>query len=429
MNTADRSLEELTQPELFQKINDICYTVNTATDVIQMLKISLQKIMSLFSAERGSVFLFNDTCGELILQASYGMAVTEEQALVKKLGEGIAGQVAQGKRPIIVEDIAQDERFSHFSTQGSYKTGSFICAPMLIKDQLIGVINITDKVSGSRFVKPELQLLDFLAAQIALNVRRMEIYQKFSVIVKESENLKDELGKSSQEASALKKQVVVQEKLASIGKLAGGIAHEFNNPLDGVMRYTNLCLEQTGENDVLRGYLLEIKHGLNRMAGIVRNLLACSRNPIPTQTEVDVNQAIEQAVYYCQERLLRKDIQIKKDFCEESVLLIDMGLERIFANILQNAIDAIDHKGTIQLISQIKGPEIMISIQDSGCGIPQNVIDRIFDPFYTTKDIEKGCGLGLTIVDEIVKSYDGRVEVKSPEQGGTIFNIYLPLPR
>ena len=427
MNTADRSLEELTQTELFQKINEICYTVNTAADVIQMLDVSLSKIMGLFNAERGSVFLFKDISGQLILEASRGMAVQEEQALVKKLGEGIVGQVAQSKQPIIVEDIARDERFSHLSPRTSYKTASFICAPMLIKDQLIGVINITDKVSGSRFGRTELQLLDFLAAQIALNVRRMEIYQRFSMIVKESETLRDRLGKSSQEADALKKKVVVQERLASIGKLAGGIAHEFNNPLDGVMRYTNLCLEHIGENDVLRGYLLEVKHGLNRMAGIVRNLLACSRSPMPTQTEIDIHQALEQAVYYCQDRLLGKDIVLEKDFFKKPIFLIDMGLERVFANILQNAIDAIEQEGVIHLVTRIEDSQAVISVQDDGCGIPENKIEKIFEPFYTTKDIEKGCGLGLTIVDEIVKSYKGRIEIKPLAQGGTIVNVFLPL--
>ncbi len=427
MNSTDRFWEELPQAELFEKINDICYTVNNAGDVDGLLNASLEKIMGLFSAERGSVFLARDDSDELVLEASHGMAVKEQQALVKKMGEGIVGQVAQCKRPVIVDDIGHDERFSHFQTRKSYKTASFICVPMLIKDQLIGVINIADKISGSRFKKTELQLLDFLAAQIALNVRRMEIYRKFSVIVKESESLKDELGKSSQEADALKKQVVVHEKLASIGKLAGGIAHEFNNPLDGVMRYTNLCLEQAGENDALRGYLLEIKHGLNRMAGIVRNLLACSRSPMPTQTEIDVNQALEQALYYCQDRLLRKDIKIQKDLCRQSVLLIDMGLERVFANIFQNAIDAIEQKGVIRLASRVEDACIRITIQDNGCGIPQDKIEQIFEPFYTTKDIEKGCGLGLTIVNEIIKSYDGTIDIKPGKDGGTVFDVYLPL--
>src|SRR5439155_23160009 len=127
------------------------------------------------------------------------------------------------------------------------------------------------------------------STQIALNHRRVQLYQKFKNLVKESKVLKTELGKSSAEAKNLKKQIVVQEKLASIGKLAGGIAHEFNNPLDGVIRYTNLSLEHLSmEEEVVRGYLLEIKQGLNRMANIVKSLLACSRNATPSMRTIDV---------------------------------------------------------------------------------------------------------------------------------------------
>src|SRR6185295_15503686 len=116
------------------------------------------------------------------------------------------------------------------------------------------------------------------SSQIALNYRRGQLYQKFKKAVRESKSLKNKLGKSSDETKILKNKIVVQEKLATIGKLAGGIAHEFNNPLDGVLRYTNLCIEHTKDDEVVRGYLLEIKQGLNRMVNIVKSLLACSRN-------------------------------------------------------------------------------------------------------------------------------------------------------
>ena len=427
MSVTKSSIENLTQQELFQKINDICYTVNSVTDNKELLEISLRKIMELFDAERGSVFRLKEDAQELALETACGMAVKEERAMVKRMGKGIVGRVAESKEPIIVDDIAHDNRFLNFKRRGSYKTASFICAPLMIKDQLIGVINIADKVSGSRFQHSELQLLDFLAAQIALNFRRIELNEKFRMIVQESQSLKDELGKSSQETRHLKKKVIVQERLASIGKLAGGIAHEFNNPLDGVMRYTNLCLEQTHEDDVLREYLLEIKHGLNRMAGIVRNLLACSRNPMPSQQSIDLSQALNQSLQFVGESLLRKDIRIEKDYAPEPIQLTDLGVERIFSNIIQNAIDAIEQTGTIRITSRLEDDMARVDIEDNGCGIPEDQLVEIFEPFYTTKNIEKGCGLGLTIVDEIVKSYEGRIDVARRPEGGTHFSIFIPI--
>ena len=419
--------EHLAQSVLFQKISEICAAVNVAIDGKELLEISLEGIMELFGAERGSIFILKENGRDLILRIARGMELNEEQEMVKRLGEGVVGRVAESKKPIVVENIAKDVRFENFKARKSYRTPSFICAPLLIKDALIGVINIADKRSGRRFSENELQLLDFLSSQIALNFRRIQLYEKFKKILKESKTLKDELGKTSEETTYLKQQVIQQEKLASIGKLAGGIAHEFNNPLDGVMRYTNLCLEQVREDEVVRGYLLEVKHGLNRMANIVRSLLACSRNTDPGDIKVDPNVTIEQALQGLSAELVNKSIVVQKNLAENLPSLVDFGFERIVFNLVRNAIDAVAEGGQIEILSALRDGNVVLEIKDSGCGIPQEGIQKIFEPFYTTKDIDKGCGLGLTIVSEIVKTYNGQILVDSAVNQGTIFTITIPV--
>jgi signal transduction histidine kinase len=419
--------EHLAKSALFQKVSEICAAVNVATDGKELLEISLKGTMELFGAERGSIFILKENGKDLILKIARGMEVNEEQDMVKRLGEGVVGRVAESKKPIFVQNIAKDNRFENFKARKSYRTPSFICAPLLIKDVLIGVINIADKTSGQKFSENELQLLDFLSSQIALNFRRIQLYEKFKKIVKESKTLKDELGKTSEETTHLKQQVIQQEKLASIGKLAGGIAHEFNNPLDGVMRYTNLCLEQVREDEVVRGYLLEVKHGLNRMANIVRSLLACSRNTDPGGMKVDPNVAVEQALQGLSVDLLNKNITVKKDLTEGLPALTDFGLERIVSNLVRNSIDAVADGGQIEISSKLQNSDLVLKIKDNGCGIPTDGVQKIFEPFYTTKDIDKGCGLGLTIVSEIVKTYSGEILVDSDENKGTTFTIVVPV--
>lgn len=419
---------QLTRGELFQKISDICAAVNIVITPRELLEISLRQVLDLLGAQRGSIFILKEGSNDLVLKIAQGMAVNDEKEMVRRLGEGVVGLVAQNKKPMVVEDIATDERFKNFKSRRSYRTPSFICAPLLVKDKLIGVINITDKKSGNRFFKDELYLLDFLASQIALNYQRIKLYEKFKTIVKESKSLKNELGKSSQEADGLKKQVASQEKLASIGKLAGGIAHEFNNPLDGVMRYTNLCLEHlTEDDDIVRGYLWEIKHGLNRMANIVRSLLACSRQTAPTMQKTDVNNSIGQALEGLQTELIGKGIVLKKDLTSDLPEITDLGLERVAVNLIRNAIDAIEEAGFIRVATYGRNNHIVLEVEDNGCGISEEKMDQIFEPFYTTKDIEKGCGLGLTIVSEIVKSYNGTIQVKSQPQKGTTFTVTFPV--
>ena len=421
--------EESAQLDVFQQVSDICALVATAISEEDLLEKSLQRTMQLVGATRGSIFLLDPSGKDLTLKNAIGLKKDEQKQMVKKMGEGIIGHVAKRKLPIVVDDIETDERFHDFKARKSYRTPSFICAPLLIKDKLIGVINITDKESGLRFTKNEMQLLDFISSQIALNYRRIELYQKFKNIVRETKTLQDRLGQSDQETKNLKKQIHIHERLATIGKLAGGIAHEFNNPLDGVMRYTNLCLEHIKDDEVVRGYLLEIQQGLNRMANIVRNLLACSRNELPHgEQRISFQQALDRSLGSMHTEIEHKNIKIEKKIAGDIPLIRDMGLERILANIIRNAVEAIESSnGKITIEAKCQNDTLHIKICDTGDGIPEGDTEKIFEPFYTTKSINKGCGLGLTIVSEIVKSYNGKIYVESDPGKQTTFFIDLPL--
>ena len=141
-------LEDLSQTALFQKINDICAAVDAVNSIEELFDISLKRTMGLFGVRRGSIFILNKNGSDLVLMTAQGMKGDEKKQLVKRMGEGIVGQVAQLKEPIIVDDISKDKRFINYKTRGSYRTPSFICTPLMIKDKLIGVINLADKESN-----------------------------------------------------------------------------------------------------------------------------------------------------------------------------------------------------------------------------------------------------------------------------------------
>ena len=428
MKTAEKSaLDELSQATLFQKVGNICSAANSVTTTKQLLEVSLKQTMDLFQATRGSIFILNDNGKDLTLKTAHGMKNDEREKMVKRMGEGIVGKVAELKQPVFVEDISTDHRFQNFKARNHYRTPSFICAPLMIKDKLIGVINIADKESGHRFTKDEMQLLDFATTQIALNYYRLQLYQKFKKIIKEKRSLKDKLGQTDEETKHLRKQIIIHEKLATIGKLAGGIAHEFNNPLDGVMRYTSLCLDHVKDDEVLRGYLLEIKHGLNRMVNIVKNLLACSRNEFPTRQTVNFEYALERALVSKQMDIEHKNIVVEKIIENNLPPIQDLGLDGILTNLIRNAVDAIVDKGKITIRVKHENNKLIFSVSDTGRGIPAEDIGRIFEPFFTTKDMDKGCGLGLTVTGEIVKSYHGKISVESDPGKGSTFIITLPV--
>ncbi|MCK5082422.1 MAG: GAF domain-containing protein, partial [Candidatus Omnitrophica bacterium] len=197
MGSSSKSIfQDISQADLFHKMNDICAVVDFVDSAEKLFEVTLHKVMALFGANRGSIFTLKEGGDGLVLAIAIGMRRGEEKEMVKRMGRGIVGKVAEEKRPIVVEDIAKDGRFANFKARKGYRTSSFICVPLMIKDDLLGVINITDKESGLHFDTEEMQLLDFLSSQIALNYRRIEIYHKFEKSAQEAQSLKDELGKS-----------------------------------------------------------------------------------------------------------------------------------------------------------------------------------------------------------------------------------------
>jgi len=400
---------------LLQKINVICVLCNESTESQSLLDQALEKTLALLRARRGSIFILDHQTKELSLKASVGLKLDDKKTIVKSLGKGILGKVALLQEPLLVDQISTEKKFKDYKPRKSYRSESFICSPLMIKGHLIGVINVSDKILPKPFTQKEFQLLNFLTNQIALNYQRISITHQ--------------LGKASAETSDLKKQIEAQERLVSLGKLAGGIAHEFNNPLDGVMRYNNLCLGHAENNEVLREYLMEVQMGLKRMANIVKNLLACARQSPGNIHKVDIHKTIEGALKELYPYLATKNITITRDFAQNIPEITDWGVERIISNLVKNAIDAIEKNGTIEISTFFEEGSIKLQVTDNGRGITGVDLDRIFEPFFTTKEIDKGCGLGLTVVNEIVKYYDGSIKVKSRVNQGTSFTVKLPVTR
>ncbi len=401
MNTKTAEYKSLPLENILKQINAICTIGSESLHIDDLLKDSLQMILSFFKAKTGSIHLLDSHTKELILKTSIGLKADEQKHMPHILEGKAIGLISKLKEAVLITD-----------EEGVFKK-PLAYSPLIIKDHLIGIITISNKESNQPFLPRELQTLIFLSNQIALNYQRISLSQQ--------------LAQANLETNKLKRELETQERLVSLGKLAGGIAHEFNNPLDGVMRYTNLSLGHVQEDEVLKEYLTEIQQGLKRMANIVRNLLACARNSPKTTQKVDVNKTIEQALKELYPYLASKNINLVKNLAKQLPEITDWGFERIVSNLLKNAIDAIDKSGTIEITTLVEDTFIKIQISDTGKGITTEDLERIFDPFFTTKDIDQGCGLGLTIVNEIVKYYNGKIKVKSHPNKGTTFTVKLPI--
>ena len=219
---------------------------------------------------------------------------------------------------------------------------------------------------------------------------------------------------------------VISERHVATGKLVSRVAHELNNPLDGILRFVNLSIQCCPEDTRVRDYLKESKKGLERMVALIADLLVFSRKkPNPKQDSEDCNELIREAVKSMSLRAADTNVQVRLDLSPQLPAFRCGSLYQVFTNLLKNALDALPHGGQIEIQSQLDGNELVISFTDNGIGIPANLIDRIFDPFFTTKESHKGTGLGLAICHDIVATLNGRINVESTENVGSTFSVHV----
>ncbi len=247
---------------------------------------------------------------------------------------------------------------------------------------------------------------------------------------------------TEEEKENLQKQLFHAQKIESVGRLAGGVAHDFNNMLGAILGQTELALMKINPDDTLYKHLKGIKKAAERSASLTNQLLAFARKQNISPEVLDLNKTITGMLDMLQ-RLIGENIELKWKPCPKirPVKVDSSQIDQIITNLCVNAKDAISDTGKIVIetsnvtfdeshsgnkINFIKGDFVQISISDNGCGMSPEIKEHLFEPFFTTKEIGKGTGLGLATVHGIVKQNKGFINVYSEKEQGTVFNIYIP---
>lgn len=247
------------------------------------------------------------------------------------------------------------------------------------------------------------------------------------------------------EKALLEEQLRQAQKMEAIGQLAGGVAHDFNNMLTAIIGYASLALEVMAEDDPNRHNIDQILGSSNKAAVLTQSLLAFSRKQVVTLGRLNLNQILAQFEKFLL-RLLREDIELRSSYIpDELPVMADRGqIEQVLMNLVTNARDAMPKGGRIIIETSLieldkalvnkhgfgeAGEYALLSVTDTGEGMPEDVKRKIFEPFFTTKTEGKGTGLGLAVVYGIVKQHNGSIDVYSEPGIGTTIKIYLPLDR
>lgn len=226
------------------------------------------------------------------------------------------------------------------------------------------------------------------------------------------------------------KKIMESERLATIGQLAASVAHELNNPMGSILIYSSLLLEDLSGDDTQRKSIEKIVTQATRCKEIVKGLLDFSRQTEPKKELTDINQLLEETLSLVENQSIFQNVNISKNLCASPPRLIvdKVQIQQVFINIVLNAAEAMEGKGALIIDTRISndGQFMEVEITDTGCGIPEESIEKPFEPFYTTKETGKGTGLGLAISYGYIQRHNGIIEVKSQVGKGTTFIVRLP---
>ncbi|MBU1564030.1 MAG: ATP-binding protein [Proteobacteria bacterium] len=243
---------------------------------------------------------------------------------------------------------------------------------------------------------------------------------------------------TDQEDASKSDMLIQANKMIALSKMAAGIAHEVNNPLAAIAEVAGWMKDLLAEEDIAKNKNFteldesvdKIEQQVARAKKVIHNLLGFARRMEPAKEKINVNTLLDETTGFLDNEAKYVNINIEKKYAENvPIITNDLSqIQQVILNILNNAIDAIEHSGTVTVSTRYheKTDEVEISIADTGKGIPESNLGKIFDPFFTTKEVGKGTGLGLSISYTIIEKLGGRITVESKAGEGTVFTIFLP---
>lgn len=402
-----------------EELLDLCTYLSSSLDVPTTLSNISALCRALFNAQAASIMLLDEKRGVLGFEAMSGERGRIVHGRELGLNPGVEGRVVESAQPVVVNDCQQDPCRSRFDELKGVQARALMCIPLIARGRVVGVMEAVNKPDGFTDDDVELAMsIGSVAASAVMNAR-----------------LFDDL-------KAQQAQTVQAAKLAALGTIASGIAHELNQPLTGILGFVQLLERELRKGRLDRGVALErlafIEKQVQRMTDIIGHVRTFARVQ-PVVGRVDVNNVVNDALTLMREQLRSHGIDLQLRLGAELPRVAgDAGrLEEVVINLLANARDAIEEhvskgvgaavKREIRVTTSREGKRLVIEVADTGTGIDPEVLPRIFEPFYTTRTHGRGTGLGLSISHGIIRDHGGTIEVQSRPGEGTTFLVHLPL--
>ncbi|MDI6762097.1 MAG: GAF domain-containing protein [Thermodesulfobacteriota bacterium] len=395
-------------------------------DIDEILRLVLEGVIKNIGFDRARLYLVNERRDVLECKMAVGVDVEKIKGIELPLDPeaSIVSRSVIEKKPYTIPDARMDPRVNPVLKE-KFNLHSLVVIPLFTKEKALGAIAADHTEPGRRLTQETLDSVMTFAQQAGLAIQNASMYQELKNF---SVQMEEKIQKTTADLRKTEAQLIRSEKLAALGQLAAGIAHEIRNPLTSINILIHSLRERLPSENSQQEDLKVIEEEIHRMNEIVDQFLRFAKPASPFLEKTDVLSIVEETLQLLRLQIEKQRIVVEKEF--QALPMIQMDREQMkqaMLNLLLNAIQAMPEGGQLTLKGQNskEGQWIHLSIEDSGMGISPEDIDQLFDPFFSTK--EGGIGLGLSITHRIIDQHHGKMEVENAPEKGTIFTVWLPI--
>jgi len=393
--------------------------INSSLNLEQVLDNAMKYAEEFMEAEASSVYELDEKNNELFIRLARGDRKEKIKGIRLGLGEGVAGWVVKNAQPLAIQDVRKDGRFSDkFDRITGFRTKSMICVPLLLRGKPIGALQVLNKKSKRPFNQADLELLNSMSQQISIAMENARLYQR----------LQEKYTNTTRELRITQRKLIRTERLAAMVHLVQGVAHEIRNPIMTIGGFAYRIKKELNHNYRLQKYVDIILDESARLEKLVREVKEFTDVQTATLSLENIEPVVREALKIF--KPLARTRNVKVSFrAAKKIPLINMDpsqIEIALSNIIENALEAMPDGGLLTLRISKDTEHVIITVQDSGCGISSDKLDAVYDPFVTSKP--RGAGLGLTMVHQIILNHGGEISIESELKKGTLVTLKFPLP-
>ena len=391
--------------------------INSSLDIQTILNQAMDYVEDLLEAEASSIFEVDLEKGDLFFRLARGEKAQAIKEMRLQMGEGVAGTVALTEEPLLIIDTSKDSRFcQRFDGHSGFSTRSILCVPLKSKERLVGVLEVLNKKDPRGFDEKDLEVLTLVGNLIGTALENARLYAR----------LQDRLSATMDELKIAQAKLLRSERLAALGKLSQGVAHEVRNPIAIIGGFMHRLQKNFALDDPQQATLGLMTAQVRKLEQMVLEIEAFTKLGEPVLRPTKLPELIDRMLATPLGGLQNREIQVHKDFPKfvPPVPADPELLSLAFRNLLANAVEAMPQGGRLDLGLTVEPNRVHLTLQDTGMGISPADLSRVFDPFFSTKP--QGTGMGLTAVYHIIANHLGEVEIASAPGAGTVVQVWLP---